>query len=137
MDDDLRANPVIDRLRQALEVTTDVDLGAAFGHGSSTVGAWRSRNRVPYAECVNVAIRKGLSLDWLLLGIGEPAPAAGVADDSRTSYQVVDREPRFARLTGFLRHWFEHSDEDGKAWLEMQLARAVPEYAQWVARRKG
>jgi len=131
---DLNAGPVIDRLQQVLGVATDTALGSHFGHKPSTVGGWRNRNHVPFAECVDLANRKGLSLDWLLLGLGEPLASARDIADLDPDY---GDEPRLARLLGFLRHWFAAHDEDGRAWLEMQLARAVPEYAEWVAQRKG
>ena len=129
----LNAGTVIDRLQHVLGVATDTAVGAHFGHATSTVSGWRSRHKVPYEECVNLAIRKGVSLDWLLLGLGEPLASAPAGD----GHADAAEEPRLARLLGFLRAWFAGHDDDGKAWLEMQLARVVPEYAEWVASRKG
>ena len=36
-----------------------------------TLGSWRTRGRIPYEECVNLAEEKGVSLDWLLIGEGQ------------------------------------------------------------------
>jgi hypothetical protein len=129
---ELTAGPVIDRIQQVLGVRTDIAVAGHFGHSNSTVSSWRARNKVPYEECVNLAIRKGVSLDWLLLGTGEPQAGAHGISDVAAGY---GDEPRLARLMGFLRTWFSSHGEDDKAWLEMQMARAVPEYAEWVAAR--
>lgn len=128
---DLQAGPVINRMRQAVGVDTDIALGAVFGLRTAAVSGWRSRNKVPYEECVILAQRKNISMDWLLFGIGSPDLARGAAagDDD-------GGDPRLQRLLGFFRTWMGTHGEDSKAWLEMQLARAIPEYADHVATRK-
>lgn len=128
---ELNAGAVIDRMRQAVDVATDIALGRYFGLGTSAVSNWRSRNTVPYDECVILSIRKGISLDWLILG------SAGGTVDER--HMVQDRPPtdeRMARLRAFLAHWDVTRGDDDKVWLEMQVARAVPEYAEWLAARR-
>lgn len=123
------SGPVIDRMQQVVGVRTDIALGAFFGYGTSTVSGWRSRHKVPFEECVILAKRKGVSLDWLIHGIGTPDRAA--------SHQVRDEpgDERMQRLHLFLDHWQATRSEDDRVWLEMQMARAVPEYAEWVAAR--
>jgi hypothetical protein len=135
---ELDADAVIDRMLEVVEARADIALGAYFGYGTSTVSGWRQRKKVPYAECVILATRKGVSLDWLLLGLGTPylhGPAVhGVREEGAVGYGA---DPRQQRMEGFLRHWHQTHDEDARAWMEMQLARAVPEYAEWMAARKG
>ena len=128
---ELDAGPIIDRMQTVVGVRTDIALGAFFGHGSSTVSGWRSRNKVPYEECVILAKRKGVSLDWLIHGLGDPA-----ADLSRHRVgEEAGGDERMQRLHQFLDHWAATRTDDDRVWLEMQLARAVPEYAEWVAAR--
>jgi hypothetical protein len=128
---EFEAAPIIDRMQEVVGVRTDIALGQYFSYGSSTVSGWRTRNKVPYEECMILAKRKGVSLDWLLLGTGsihgDTAPAPITEGSSN--------DPRMQRIGGFLLHWTATHNEDEKAWLEMQLARAVPEYAEWVASR--
>jgi hypothetical protein len=124
---ELNAGAVLDRMQQVVGVRTDIALGKHFGFGTSTVSGWRTRNRVPYEECVILAKRNRVSLDWLLLGIGTmdaTMPPVGVPDDARLQ-----------RLDQFLSHWHATRSEDDQVWLEMQLARAIPEYAEWLAAR--
>lgn len=127
------ANAVIDRLRETVGASTDMAMGALFGLGTSGVSNWRQRQRIPYSECVDVAIRKGVSLDWLVLGLGSgDAGASGVADPA----VAYGGDPRASRMIGFIEHWQATRDSDDMAWLERTLARMLPEYAEWLASRK-
>lgn len=128
---EFEAAPIIDRMQEVVGVRTDIALGQHFGYGTSTVSGWRTRNKVPYEECMILAKRKGVSLDWLLLGTGAmhgEATSAAITEGSSS-------DPRMHRIGGFLVHWMGTHNEDEKAWLEMQLARSIPEYAEWVATR--
>lgn len=98
VDDDLHsAKAVIGRIAQALGTKSDAELAEKLGIGSkTTVSAWRTRNSVPYAECVRVSADCNASLDWLLLGMGTmrrdvepgPSPAASRLDEDRMA-QVI------------------------------------------------
>lgn len=127
----LKAGPVIDRMREVVGVKTDIALGSFFGLGTSAVSNWRQRNTLPIEECVNLSIRKGVSLDWLILGVDTASGSRGfqgVREDGAG-------DERVQRMHQFLNHWDAVRGADDKVWLEMQLARAVPEYAEWVASR--
>jgi len=128
---EFEAAPIIDRMQEVVGVRTDIALGQYFSYGSSTVSGWRTRNKVPYEECMILAKRKGVSLDWLLLGTGTMHGDAAPAPIT----EGTGNDPRMQRIGGFLSHWTATHNEDEKAWLEMQLARAVPEYAEWVSAR--
>ena len=128
---EMNAGAVLDRMQEVADVRTDIALGKYFGLGTSAVSGWRARNKVPYEECVILAKRKGVSLDWLLLGLG-------TMDGTPTNYSVIADDtvdPRLKRLSGFLAHWMATRSDDDQVWLEMQLARSIPEYAEWVASR--
>lgn len=125
------AGDVIDRMRQVTGASSDVALGGQFGLGTSAVSTWRRRQSVPYAECVSLALRHGVSLDWMILGLGLQRPPAGIAEgDPAVEY---GEDPRVTRMARFLRAWQVGHDADDIAWLERTLARAVPEYAEWLA----
>ncbi|WP_179290666.1 helix-turn-helix domain-containing protein [Vandammella animalimorsus] len=61
---------VLARLQALFNVDSDSALASAMEVNRQTLGSWRSRGRVPYEECINLAIQRGLSLDWLLIGEG-------------------------------------------------------------------
>ena len=73
---------VLDRLQEALGVSTDTELASELGVKRATLGAWRSRNSTPYAECINIAERKNISLDWLLTGKGEMSAEPSISNNS-------------------------------------------------------
>lgn len=133
MGEPINADDVVDRLRALYGVPTDQALSEAIGIPKTTISSWRSRNRAPYDACIEAVRKYRSSLDWLLFGTG----VHGVRDDSAARYDVGTDDERTRRLTAFLRHWAATRSEDDQAWLEMQLARAVPEYAQWLAARDG
>jgi hypothetical protein len=64
------ANAVIDRMQDALRLSSDSQLCRELKISRSTLGTWRQRDSVPYALCVNIAEEKNISLDWLLTGVG-------------------------------------------------------------------
>ncbi|MGE7139648.1 LexA family transcriptional regulator [Luteibacter sp. NPDC031894] len=77
------AGEVIDRMQEAVGVSTDVALSEELGLARKTTNNWRAREYKPLDFCLELAVQRGLSLDWLVLGQGEPlrgAPPA-VADD--------------------------------------------------------
>jgi|SRR5690348_1054934 len=127
------ADAVIDRMREVAGVATDIALCAKLELGTSAVSTWRRRNSVPYAECVILALRHGVSLDWLLLGLGT-RHAGSIMQNAVTEPGAQPyADPRVARIVGFVRAWQASHDSDDVAWLERTLARAVPEYAEWLA----
>jgi len=64
------ADAVLDRLQQAVGASSDSALSRALGVNRATLGNWRNRNSVPYSICVDFAIARGISLNWLLAGQG-------------------------------------------------------------------
>lgn len=130
MGEPLDAIAVVNRLRELYGVLTDTALADALRVPNTTISSWRSRNRVPYEECVEAVRKFRVSFDWLLLGRGERS-----CDAATGLPAAATDDPRLQRLAGFLAEWAATRSDDEKAWLEMQLARAVPEYAEWVAAR--
>lgn len=123
------ADGVIDRMREVLEVQTDLALGKELGIGTSGVSTWRRRRKVPYADCVNMALEHHVSLDWLILGRGEREP------QHRPTWPEapLHDDPRVARMVAFIEAWPIGRDPDDVGWLERTLARTVHEYAEWLA----
>lgn len=68
----LDAATVIDRLKEALGVSSDVALADALKTSKQNISKWKTRNSVPYAEAVFVSFSKGVSLDYLLAGERSP-----------------------------------------------------------------
>lgn len=76
---------VLERLKQVTGCQTDSALSRALGISPQTLSSWKVRESVPYALCVNLAARMGISLDWLLLGKGSPPSGPTQADGPPSS----------------------------------------------------
>lgn len=61
---------VLARMKLVTQSTTDSGLAFALGVSPQTVSSWKGRDSIPYAICVDLAEKHGISLDWLLLGEG-------------------------------------------------------------------
>jgi len=81
---------VIARLKSIHDVESDSALAKALSTNAQTVSSWKSRNSIPYALCVNIAKKHGVSLDWLISGTGQ-APTAGIKEPA-ASYGLSKRE---------------------------------------------
>lgn len=80
------ADEIIERLRDLAGVQKDVDLAAWLEVSKSTLSSWRSRGSVPIEISLRIADKCGVTLDWLVRGVGNmrfeaavpPEPAANV-----------------------------------------------------------
>lgn len=61
---------VIARLKLITATTTDSALAESLGISPQTLSSWKGRERIPYAICIDLAEAHGISLDWLLGGVG-------------------------------------------------------------------
>lgn len=124
------ANSIIDRLRELFGVKNDGELATQLGLGGSALSNWRTRNAPPYAVCARVAQERGVSLDWLVFGLGaRHAAAHGQGKGEATGL----RTDAAARVSQFVNWWDATRDADELVWLEQQIKRAVPEYGDWLA----
>lgn len=64
------AKVVIERLKLVVGVTTDAELCESIGLTRQKLSNWKARDSVPYTLCVQIAMDRNASLDWLLLGRG-------------------------------------------------------------------
>ncbi|HHR4769146.1 TPA: helix-turn-helix domain-containing protein [Salmonella enterica] len=61
---------VLARLKQIFSVSSDTALCEKLSVSPQTLSSWKSRNKIPYANCVEVSTQRNVSLDWLLTGRG-------------------------------------------------------------------
>lgn len=81
---------ILERFKKIHGVTTDTELAKLLGKSSSSIHNWRKRGNIPLDECVTAAREKGVSLDWLMLGVGEP-PTLDCADDEGPALSAGER----------------------------------------------
>ncbi|MBC7953145.1 MAG: helix-turn-helix domain-containing protein [Rhodospirillaceae bacterium] len=65
------AASVIARIAKALELPNDAAVAKALGIPPTTLNSRKSRNSVPYEECVHVSDKTGCSIHWLITGEGD------------------------------------------------------------------
>lgn len=112
-----------------------------------TVLNYSNGSRQPGWEFLKALHDFGINLDWFVSQEGEMY-RANRADHVRISYSgngvavhqnngsigVADASAgggRSHRICEFVQWWMENRSADDQAWLEQQLARAVPEYLDW------
>jgi Bacteriophage CI repressor helix-turn-helix domain. len=125
------ASEVINRLRQLLGAATDLELAEKMGIGRTAPSNWRNRNSIPYELVAEVAKRERVSLDWLIFGQALPLPE-GVAGETEPRVETPKLSPEAARISQFVEFWDSTRPHTEMVWLEVQLRRTVPEYAEWA-----
>lgn len=67
---------ILERLKAITNSQSDSELARTLGISAQTLSTWKVRNSIPYKMLLELALNRGLSLDWLLLGEGEQQRAA-------------------------------------------------------------
>lgn len=62
---------IINRMKDVLGVAMDKDVAEYFGIKQASVTNWRKRGTIPIEQCIQLRQSRGVSIDWLLLGLGE------------------------------------------------------------------
>ena len=127
-------NDIIQRMRQVYGAKNDSALAAALNLAVSAPSNWRQRNSPPFGICAGIAMEKGVSLDWLIFGIGDmwlgrrtQAPHDPAPTETRRA-----GSPAADRLSQFVYWWHVSRSQDEMIWLEQQFKRAIPEYGEWL-----
>lgn len=66
-----RSREVLGRISSVLGCHGDANIAEELGVQRTTVSSWKSRDKIPYEECWQVAQKTGISMDWLLSGTGQ------------------------------------------------------------------
>jgi phage repressor protein C with HTH and peptisase S24 domain len=59
---------IIERLKKITKTKTNIELAKALKISESTVRSWKSRNKIPFEQCLEISDKYECSLDWLLKG---------------------------------------------------------------------
>jgi transcriptional regulator with XRE-family HTH domain len=131
----LDADAIIVRMRQVYGVKYDTELATELGLSKAAPSNWRQRNSPPYELCVEIARNKGISLDWLIFGVGEMRLGARkeISRGKERAETLPATHPAAERVSHFVYWWQVSHTQDEMIWLEQQFKRAVPEYGEWLA----
>lgn len=91
----------------------------------------------PKADFMNKLFCLGVSIDWLLSGSGRMMRAESPVMDKKTleikEQQTIYRN-RTERINTFIIDFMKSHGPDERAWLEMQIERAIPEFKMWKSK---
>jgi len=119
----LKTDQIIQRLGEVLGEPTNMALAERLGVGPSAISNWIKRNTPPVQIMSDIAEQEGLSLDWLLFDVGGSRRDAVVPKATTAQGK---------RLVDFILAWEQSKPTEELVWLEQQMKRAVPEYAEWL-----
>ncbi|MDD1792549.1 helix-turn-helix domain-containing protein [Enterovibrio sp. ZSDZ42] len=68
----LGGKDLVDRLKEIYNVGKDQQLADWTGVPAPTIGTWKQRDLTPYELVIRTCIAKGVNLEYLALGKGEP-----------------------------------------------------------------
>jgi len=88
---DLDNLAIMARMREACGVSKDSDLGKFVDETPSAVSSWKRIKSPPYAACLTIARKTGVSMEWLLLGEGKSGSTPYKRDTSMTQDEFVNK----------------------------------------------
>jgi hypothetical protein len=78
----LEIESIISRMKIAVEARNDSDLARFFGSKSTGyVSNWRKKGEIPEGNIALIAVKRGVTFDWLMTGEGEMLLLYGVAEN--------------------------------------------------------
>lgn len=94
------SNDILDRLKTALSISSDKDLGEALGVSKAAVSNWRKRNSIDLERVFSVC--EHINFDWLITGRGnmtfETKPEPIAQSNSELMDRIVSQAEEIGRL---------------------------------------
>lgn len=130
------AEVVIARLKEVFSVVSDSALCEQIGVSPQTLSSWKARNKIPYANCVDISKQKDISLDWLLTGRGNKllTPVPVEVDDERFSRADITLIELLNQLDPEVRRDLMRSAEEKQRMIEME--RKIEELSSKIGKNK-
>lgn len=130
------AEVVIARLKEVFSVASDSALCEQIGVSPQTLSSWKARNKIPYANCVEISKQKDISLDWLLTGRGNKhlnLVSAEGQDDGFSRADITLME-LLNQLDPEVRRDLMRGAEDKQRMIEME--KKIEELSSKIAKNK-
>jgi len=119
------------RLRQAI-INKGMNL-KEFSKNSKipyrTLQEYLTDSRMPGGESlIKIDAELSINISWLLTGKGE------IYRENKPKEKITTFKSEL--FLNWLNKWWENADEKHRNWLEIQLKRCFPEYAEWLEQQK-
>ena len=116
---------ILERAKHALSVKPDYELSKQLGITTATMSGYRKRQSLPMEQCIKIAEKTGVSLDWLILGKGTPQtqPSSPVQDCDDQDAVWVPLYDVYASAGGGEDVWGEEIEQYipfSRVWLNQQ-----------------
>ena len=66
-----KITPILNRMKQVLNVKTDKELTKKLEMSYSTLDTWKNRDRIPEKRLLEFSLKYQVPMNWLLTGEGE------------------------------------------------------------------
>jgi len=105
------------------------DFSKKTGIPYRTIQEYVANRNTPGGESlIKICTELCISMDWLMTGQGE----------------IYRREPpkelvtnlELELLFNWLTEWWKNADDKNRNWLEIQMKRSFPEYAEWITQHE-
>ncbi|HIE02638.1 MAG TPA: XRE family transcriptional regulator [Thiotrichaceae bacterium] len=83
------------------------------------------KRKPPIDFLIKIKTHSNISIDWLLTGQGEMYEKKG-----------TEKVETLVGTIEWLNEWWDGADEKHRHWLEVQMKRCFPEYAQWASKEE-
>lgn len=83
------SNDILDRLKTALSIPSDKDLGETLGVSKAAVSNWRKRNSIDLERVFSVC--EHINFDWLITGRGKMSFQTSPEPVAQTNSELMDR----------------------------------------------
>lgn len=83
------SNDILDRLKTALSISSDKDLGEALGVSKAAVSNWRKRNSIDLERVFSVC--ELINFDWLITGRGNMTFGPMTEPITQSNSELMDR----------------------------------------------
>jgi Bacteriophage CI repressor helix-turn-helix domain len=70
MEEDNQTKQIVKRLKEILNVRSDIELSAILDVPPTTISTWKSRDAIPFEICLKISDEKDIDLNWLFKGKG-------------------------------------------------------------------
>ncbi|MBD5205642.1 MAG: bacteriophage CI repressor [Bacteroidales bacterium] len=116
------SNDILDRLKTALSISSDKELGDILGISKAAVSNWRKRNSIDLERVFSVC--EHINFDWLITGRGNMTHEVKSETVNQSNSELMDRIVSQAEEIGRLKERNTQLEKE-KMQLEMEISRGI------------
>lgn len=103
------SSEILERLKQVLNITTDVELANTLGIKKTTLSNWKTRNTIDYNLVFSIC--EQINIDWLVLGRGKSSFTETKTVEEIPNNQLLETVINQAEEIGQLKERIKHLEQ--------------------------